>query len=176
MNTYLVSAMRWFPWLVASGALALTLQALLGQVGLQSELNAAMVGVHSNLREAVELTHDTAEALHPLTETTVTLERINGRLRDTGQDLDQVNGILERMVGQQRGMRDTLTGLIGRSSAVVSTLEVIDQTNSDLLTTTGSVADQTERQASVLERLRLLTSESIGQLRSLNQKFAFLAR
>jgi len=176
VNSALVSTLRSVPWLIAVGALVLTLQALLGQVALQSQIIKAMQGVHGNLREAVWLTRGTSVALEPLVATTETLERINARLYGTNKELNEVNTILDHMVGQQQGIRGTLFGLTGRSRYIVTALKEIDQTNWDLLTVTGAVALQTESQASVLERLRILTSQSIGQLRMLNQKLAFLAR
>ncbi len=169
-----LSAKRAAPWAIASFALLMVLRGLLAQVAIQADLNAAMDGVLKNVGEAGQLTTQTAEAMAPLASTARTLQTMNGRLREIGGELGAINGALERVTEGQGRMLEHLASLNERTRGLADTLTVVDARNRAMLQTNQGLSRQTEAQAAKLERLSVLTDESVSHLALLNDRLSFL--
>lgn len=166
--------LRWFPWGGAAVAAFFALQSMLGQVAIQSDLNAAMQGVLGSVRQAGALTRETAVALRPLANTAATMEAMNSQLRITSGDLGEINATMGRLAGQQEAVVARLAVLNERTGGVVEALGAIDRQNREMYGTSAALTRQTYGQAGALNELSGLTGVAIEQLRKLNRKFAFL--
>lgn len=162
------------PWAIALVAGGVTAEALLQQVGVERDLNAAMSGMLSNMHEATVLTRETAQALVPLRTTTQTLEQINARLKSTGDSVDAINGSMERVIVTQKHILTQVQTLNQRTGAMVGTLKAIGSTNQSILKVAGDTAGQTGNQAGLLDKLNAQTREAILSLATTNRRFGFL--
>ncbi len=166
--------LRWAPWLICLAALLFTLHNLRQQAVLSASLGQAMSGVKQHVADAGTLTWQTADALAPLSATTASLERMNGRLEAVAADLSEMNAIMGRVTKRQESILRGVRSLNDRTRTLTGSLARVNGTNEAMLGATEALTAQAAEQAGALEQLSLLTGQAIANLDVIYQRFRFL--
>lgn len=164
------------PWLASLAAGALVVWALLAQVAIQGQMNAALADVKANVALARELTRQTADALAPMAHTAGTLQSMNGVVASTAGDIAAMNGSMSRIIGSQQSILNRLGSLNGHTTEVVRNLDAVGARNTALLKSTTALTEQTAAQADTLWQLSASAGQSIQHMETLVRRFAFLKR
>jgi hypothetical protein len=176
VDRLLVSLKLVLPWTLAIGSALFGYRALLGQVGLQSELATAMSSVATSVHEVRLLTVQTADALAPLGTMTASLKGVNQDLGAIVQDLTAINGSLGSLNQGQVALTGTVAQLNTNLTAVGQGLSSVDKQNRSLLARTESMAGTTGAQANSVDALTALTTQSVDALRTINVRLKILQR
>ncbi|MGB8954428.1 MAG: hypothetical protein WCC10_03590 [Tumebacillaceae bacterium] len=140
------------------------------QTALQGQINEAMTVINHSLVSTTTVVAETSEALQPLYETTRSLAEIERQEEATVAALHAMNDHLVSIAKSEQGIVGGLDSLNGATQGVSDRLTGMSRVTQDILQSATQSKGQAVQEANGVGRLNALTSQTIQELKQLNDK------
>jgi hypothetical protein len=144
------------------------------QTSLQARMNQAMASINSSITATTGLVGETATALQPLGDTTVSLGQVETHESKAVRNLASMNDHLRRIGTVEQQIVGRLDSLNGTMGSINGELDTLSGLNGQLLERSTSSTSQARTEANLVGSMNGMTDTTIAQLHRMNSKLSAL--